>query len=216
MGGQLYNVGSCSVQEEEAVRMSRLFKISGNMKRDGERLYTAPRVDEGQQDSKWLDANPTFVGEIVVDKEGVFRGYCDHIFGNMFYSEDSPYFNQPEYLVGSIIEEHGGYSMKFFKLPNDPDRTPVLFEIHTTEPKRCFWAIENFAGDFFRKEEVRVNLGALAYSEHKEREILDKFSGLDLNTGHLYSFYRNADLVDIAMCWVPCNLVMWCGDEQWV
>ena len=165
--------------------MSKLFKISGNMMMDG----------------KWLEPDPEFAGEIVVDEAGKFCGWCEKLADKK--REDIAKANWQFYLVGTMADENHGYSLQFLELSNVPWRPAVLFEIHTTSGADSIWSAKDPGGGFVPYGNARVDLEELEYSEEHADRVKRRFRAVDININH------NGELIQIAHGWRKRTLVLW-------
>ena len=148
--------------------MSKIFKISGNFTENG----------------KWTKHNPAFEGEIVVNDEGKFYGWCEQFCseGSAGYNCDTVSdINKVRCMVGALAEEGEGYSLLFYKLPNMPLQTPLLYEIHSTSPADCIWSAEDPGGGFVSYGNAEVFVEEISYSEEAINGVRERFSEMDIS-----------------------------------
>ena len=141
--------------------MSKIFKISGNfMMKNGE----------------WKQPDPSFAGEIVVDDDNTFHGYC-----NELYDADTPDLNKTRYLAGVIAtnSETGKEGIAFFKLSNYIEQAPLLYIISGEEG--VWGVIFPWRGDYFIVDEARVKIEEVTYDLKDEQRIKNKFNELDMS-----------------------------------
>lgn len=171
---------------EDGDKMSKIFKISGNYMQDGE----------------WMEPNPAFVGEIVVDETGKFCGWCEELYGR-YKDNDALISGRIRYLVGAIARESNGYSLLFFKLSNCKSLAPLLYEIHSDIHADCYWAAMGFFGGFAAQGNARVTLEELPYSEERADQIKLRFDNLDEEIS------ENSALIQEVSSWQQKTLVLW-------
>lgn len=162
-----------------------IFRISGNMMQDGE----------------WMQPDPAFVGEIVVDEDGKFFGWCDSLYINNREQHSEP--NWQHFLTGAVAEENGGYSLLFFRLSNVIWQPPMVCEIHDTSPADCVWAAKDPGGSFVPQGNARAKLEKLAYSDEYAERIKQRFQEVDTTIDH------NAELIQEVDSWQQKKLVLW-------
>lgn len=175
--------------------MSKIFRISGNFTENG----------------KWAEPDPAFAGEIVVDKEGRFCGYCDELYGDEGgrYTGDNYALNKVRYLVGSVAEKNDGYGVRFYKLSNDPWQAPLIYNQHHAE-NEGFWGaltVLNLPiGDFTYMGEARISLEELPYTEEDADRIKARFGELDISVND----DLNGQMVIRASRWkLPLEGLIW-------
>lgn len=142
--------------------MSKIFKISGNFMEDGE----------------WAQPDPSFTGEIVVDDDNTFHGYC-----NVLHDTDMPVLNKTRYLAGTIAPNgrNGKEGIAFYKLSNYHNQAPLMYII--PELGKCSegeWGAL-YCGTFFMVDKARVEIEEVTYtySIEDEKRIRTKYDELD-------------------------------------
>ena len=140
--------------------MSKLFKISGNFMQYGE----------------WAQPDPSFTGEIVVDDDNTFHGYC-----NELYDTDTPVLNKTRYLAGVIAtnSKTGKEGIAFFKLSNYIEQAPLLYIISGEEG--AWGVIFPWRGDYSMVDEARVKIEEVTYDLKDEQRIENKFNELNMS-----------------------------------
>lgn len=140
--------------------MSTIFKISGNFLENGE----------------WAQPDPSFTGEIVVDDDNTFHGYC-----NELYDGDTPDLNKTRYLAGVIAtnSKTGKEGITFFKLSNYIEQAPLLYIISGEEG--VWGVISPWKGDYFMVDEARVKIEEITYDLKDEQRIKNKFNELNMS-----------------------------------
>lgn len=170
--------------------MSKLFKISGNFTENGE----------------WTIHNPAFAGEIAVDENGKFCGWCEQIYAegsNGHYDEKPCENNKTRCVVGALAEENHGYSLLFFKLSNDEWQTPLSYEIHTDSTADCVWSAKDPGGGFVAQGNAMVTLEEIHYSKSKASRIRNHFRKMYTST------IVNDTLLQEVGSWKKKTLVLW-------
>ena len=140
--------------------MSKIFKISGNFVQNG----------------KWVQPDPSFAGEIVVDDDNTFHGYC-----NELYDTDTPVLNKTRYLAGVIAtnSKTGKEGIAFFKLSNYIEQAPLLYIISGEEG--AWGVIFPWRGDYSMVNKARVKIEEVTYDLKDEQRIENKFNELNMN-----------------------------------
>ena len=171
------------------IKLSKIFKISGNFMQDGE----------------WVKPDPAFEGEIVVDKDGKFCGYCSqpHISESEKYYGENHDNREIRSLVGAVAKEGKGYSLLLFKLSNDDEQMPLSYEIHDASVADCIWSAKDPYGGFVSHGNAKISLSEMPYSEKEAKSIMAKFCEVDKNVGD------NEALICEVDSWQKKALVLW-------
>ncbi len=137
--------------------MSKIFKISGNFVQNG----------------KWAQPDPSFTGEIVVDDDNTFHGYC-----NELYDGDTPDLNKTRYLAGTIAtnSKTGKECIAFLKLSNFIEQAPLVYSASGEEG--VWGAFAPWGTNYFMLDKARVKIEEVAYSLKDEQRIKNKFNEL--------------------------------------
>ena len=145
--------------------MGKLFKIFGNY---------------AQQDDT-LDS--VFIGEVVIDDEGVFRGYYHGSHPHECSSSDD------EWFVIGIMTKHGDKDgAAFYAIPNDDvTRKPTTTLILDLEdPFKSRWSAMNSLGQFIMQGDAEIHLSERPYSVADEARIMSLFNRLNEDNSHYY------------------------------
>ncbi|MBR0133755.1 hypothetical protein IJM16_00610 [Candidatus Saccharibacteria bacterium] len=145
--------------------MSRIFKISGNFKQFGE----------------WMEPDPAFSGEIVVDeKTNEFYGYCHEL-----YAEGVLKSYRLRFIVGAFAPNarNGNQGIAFYKLSNDLNIDPYMYVTpDLTNPESGEWSALGIFGIYFeRVDKSRVMIEEMAYSKEEEKRIKSTYEKIDRN-----------------------------------
>lgn len=141
--------------------MSKIFKISGNFMQYGE----------------WSTPDPSFAGEIVVDDDNTFHGYC-----NELYDSDAPDLDKTRYLAGKIAtnSKTGKECIAFLKLSNFIEQAPLVYSASGEEG--AWGALAPWGTNYYiLDEEARIKIEEVAYSLKDEQRIENKFNELDMS-----------------------------------
>ena len=141
--------------------MSKLFKISGNFKKDG----------------KWGSVDPYFTGEIILVNNDVFYGYLNES-------------KETKYVVGVITEDKNGVTdAQFYIMSNDCGVLPVFCNTQGEggNLKGRWYEMKYHLSNknpytFFPKSSTRITLEKESYSRKAENRIEGKFKDLKQNT----------------------------------
>lgn len=172
------------------MKMSKLFKISGNFTEGGD----------------WIAPAFAFEGEIAVNHEGKFYGWCEQAFIEGVSSQEEAVQRDADKvrsLVGALAEEGDGYSLMFFKLSNDTWQTPLLYEFHSASAADSIWSAEDPGGGFVPWGNAQIYLTEIPYSDAAATHIKDRFGETDI------SISRNDTLIREVDSWQSKNLVLW-------
>ena len=125
---------------------------------------------------EWPTPDPSFTGEIVVDDDNTFHGYC-----NELYDGDTPDLNKTRYLAGVIAtnSKTGKERIAFFKLSNYIEQAPLLYIISGEEG--VWGVISPWKVDYFMVDETRVKIEEVTYDLKDEQRIKNKFNELNTN-----------------------------------
>lgn len=170
--------------------MSKIFKISGVFTRDG----------------SWVEPDPAFEGEIVVNDAGKFYGWCEQFCLEGSESNEVKEFdgfNKTRYLIGALAEEFGGYSVALFKLANVEWQAPIFYETHDVSSADSIWAAKDPGGCFVPYGNARISLTKLPFSENAAVRIKNRFSEANI------SINENDDLLREVESWREKTLVLW-------
>ena len=148
--------------------MSKIFRISGNFVQFGE----------------WAEPDPSFSGEIVVDEDGVFYGFCDEL----YEGDAGPDINRVRYLSGAFGPNgyNGQQGIAFYKMSNYALQSPLMYvapDLNNTY-SGGWYAMDRLGVNFMLQGIAKVFVEEEEYSKEKEISIKTKF-GL-LNTGINY------------------------------
>ena len=140
--------------------MSKLFKISGNFKKNG----------------NWGTPDPYFTGEIILENNDVFYGYL---------SEQ----NETKYVVGVITDdEEGTTNAQFYVMSNDYTVSPVFWNTQGENGElNGRWYEMKYNLDnkhpyiFTPKSAAKVSLEKESYSKKTKNRIESEFSKLKQN-----------------------------------
>ncbi len=170
--------------------MSKLFKISGNFTYGGD----------------WIAPESAFEGEIAVNHDGKFYGWCEQRFvegvsGRKDAIQRSA--DKVRSLVGALAEEGAGYSLTFFKLSNSSLQVPLLYEFHDASAADSIWSAEDPGGGFVPQGNARISLEEIPYSDAATAHIRDRFGETDISISQNDAMIREVD------SWQPKNLVLW-------
>ena len=155
--------------------MDKIYKISGNFRQNG----------------IWSSPDPSFEGEIVVDPEGNFYGYC-----NELYDSDAPEINRTRYLVGYYgSNDCMGEGIAFYKLSNLDIQSPLLYVkedlytenlCHWSSLQYCLVDVDTCCGPgiayapaFIRVDEAEIRLKRARYSKAAAERIKAKYEEID-------------------------------------
>ncbi|MBR3233327.1 hypothetical protein IKG12_00480 [Candidatus Saccharibacteria bacterium] len=140
--------------------MSKIFKISGNFVQNG----------------KWAQPDPSFAGEIAVDDDNTFHGYC-----NELYNGDAPDIDKTRYLAGKIAtnSKTGKECIAFLKLSNFIEQAPLAYSASGEEG--VWGAFAPWSTNCILDEEARVKIEEVAYSLKDEQRIKNEFNGLNMS-----------------------------------
>lgn len=148
----------------------KIFELSGNF----------------QQYGNWAQPDPSFKGEILVDDNGQFTGYCYEL-----YASDSPKINNTRYLVGYYGDNpNSEKGIAFFKLSNLEIQSPLLYVQEDLNEKEGRWsALRNcivtdgicfgIGYDFSVQGLATLAIRELAYSDDAAEKIKEKYEELD-------------------------------------
>ena len=128
------------------------------------------------QYGEWSTPDPSFTGEIVVDDDNTFHGYC-----NELYDTDTPVLNKTRYIAGAIAPNgrNGKEGIAFYKLSNYHNQAPLMYVIpELGEYSEGEWAALDW-GTFFVIDEARVEIEEVTYSIEDEKRIRTKYDELD-------------------------------------
>ena len=170
--------------------MGKIFRISGNFTQNGE----------------WAKPNPAFIGEIVVNEDGKFYGWCEQycVEGVIDLQVGGVYeVDEFRYLIGALAKECDGYSLLFFKLSNAPWQAPLSYEIHDASAADCIWSAKDPSGGFVPRGNAMVSLEEIPYSEAEVEYVKELFCDADI------SINVNDDLVRKVESWHKKTLVLW-------
>ena len=168
------------------MKLSKIFRISGNLMQDGE----------------WMEPDPAFVGEIVADETGKFCGWCEELYGR-YRETDTLISGRIRYLVGAVAEENNGYSIMFFKLANNARLAPLLYETHDVSQADSYWSALGFSGGFAAQGNAKISLEELPYSEEDADRIKMRFNNVDEDID------ENGALIQEVSSWQKKTLVLW-------
>ena len=172
------------------IKMSKIFRISGNYTENGE----------------WAKCSPAFAGKIVVNEMGKFYGWCEQFCTEGSAGHDCGPVNETNKircLVGALAEEGEGYSLLFYKLPSMSLQTPLLYEIHSASAVDCVWSAEDPGGGFVSHGNAEVVVEEIPYSENAAISIRERFCETDI------SLSKNDWLIREVDSWQAKNLVLW-------
>lgn len=158
--------------------MGKIFRISGNLKVDGE----------------WREPDPSFEGEILVDDDDNFIGYCNelyHIRPELEPALKGKY--EFRYLAGSfaVNERSGKQGICYYILSNSSEIESIVCRIPDVEKPEdggdyCYIGPFDM---FLHEGEARISLNEIDYSDEDASRIIDAFVSLDLKE------YMNDSLV---------------------
>lgn len=166
----------------------KIYRISGNF----------------TQHDFWSEPDPGFVGEIVVQEDGLFYGYQEEQYSCYPYS--------PVRYINGVLKQDGvtgAYDIAFLKFSNERNLAPLAYVVSDLYHEIGIWCgMEvgfEIGWDFgepdgdpsaayvyprFRQQgNAKVTLEPIEYSPDKEEEILSKWKEIDLE------FYWNKILV---------------------
>lgn len=150
-------------QEKGGDDMGRIFKLKGNF----------------TQSMKWAnEKSPAFVGEIVIEDDGTFHGYCDELYESDAVGED-----RTRYLAGMSM----GDGIAFYKLSNLEPQLPLFFLVPKVEETIGYWATFSVHGCFKQGAAVVV-LEEQPYSKESEDVIKGIFSDVDRTVNRNYEY----------------------------
>ena len=166
---------------KEVVNLGRIFKISGNFKQDG----------------IWANPIPAFSGEIVIDDNNMFHGYCFELYDAFFLSE----INKTRFLVGAMAPNgaNGKEGVVFYKLSNEPHQLPLIYIVPDLENGDGLWGGIVEDGDrlgvMVAGEAMIDTSETLKQGPKYEAEIKAKFNKLDATI-----FWNNSLLKQTQYC----------------
>lgn len=136
--------------------MGKLFRISGYFK----------------QDEKRGQAEPTFVGEVVMGELPIFWGCCKE-----FGDGDTMRANAISYLVGGFLENRE-IELYFYKMYNNPPQDMLLCMVTSLKQGQGIWATPDGKpdGDFIERNLAQVTVKELLYSDELAQEIYFAFN----------------------------------------
>lgn len=149
-----------------------------------------------------MKPDPVFRGEIVVNQDGKFCGYC-HEVNESAKDSDSLSARKTRSVVGAVAIEGEGYSLLLFKLSNDAKQPPLSYEIHELSNAGCFWSVKDLYGGFIPQGNAKIALEELPYSKEAADRIITKFYEVDNNIGD------NEALICEVDSWQKKTLVLW-------
>ncbi len=147
--------------------MGKIFRISGNLKDHGE----------------WRKPNPSFEGEILVDDEDNFTGYCNELY-SVRPELESELKGRYEFrfLAGSFAKngKDGELGMCFYKMSNSEEIESVVCLVPSLEkPEEGTYFFVGPFNIFLPEDGVRVKLEEVDYSVEEASKIIDSFVNLD-------------------------------------
>ena len=139
--------------------MGKIFKISGNF----------------EQNEEWTE--PGFIGEIAVDDNNRFFGYCAELY-------PCPKEGQERFLYGAFLDdtqnEHG---IIFLKLSNWKRQPVLLYTIRDLETQKDGeWKILDRWGEIAninRQGAAVVSIQEVEYDEARYKDIISRFNRID-------------------------------------
>ena len=158
------------------------------------------------QDGEWAKPDPAFEGEIFVNKEGKFRGYCKQPYVNesaKYYGEEVCSSGTIRPIIGAVAKEGAGYSLVLFKLSNEEYQVPLSYEIHDASLADCIWSVKDPYGGFVPHGNARIVLEEEPYSTEKAKRIISRFDEADKKIGD------NEALICEVDSWEKKSLVLW-------
>lgn len=144
--------------------MGKIFKITGNYMQYG----------------MWAIPDPSFAGEIVVDDDNTFKGYCDEL-----YESEQPDENKLRFLFGKFgkSKENSTDGLVFLKLSNFERQSPLLYVVHDFEDQsNNHWAalrIHFDSAEFEPQGAATIKIEEVEYSAEREKAILDKYNQIE-------------------------------------
>ena len=127
------------------------------------------------QYGEWSTPDPSFVGEIVVDDNNTFCGYCDELYESRK--------SETRFLAGAIAPNgrNGKNGIAFYKMSNDKNQPPLLYIVPELENGKGEWAEASWNKGFFTIDEAMVEIEEkpTAALEEGEKLIKAKFNELD-------------------------------------
>lgn len=143
--------------------MSKLFRISGYFK----------------QGEDWDQAEPAFVGEIVMGELPIFWGCCKE-----FGDGETMRANATSYLVGGFLKNRS-IEFYFYKMYDNSPRDMLLCMVPSLAQGQGVWATQPAGGgDFIERNLAQVIVEKLPYSSELEQKLYATFnSGCPVLTG---------------------------------
>ena len=160
--------------------MGRIFKISGNFEQDG----------------IWSGPGSAFLGEIMVDYDNMFYGYCLESYDGFI-----TVLNRTGFLVGAMAPNgaNGKEGVVFYKLSNEPHQLPLIYIVPDLENGGGLWGEIVEDGDRFGvmiEGEAMIDTSeTLKQGPKYEAEIKAKFNKLDATI-----FWNNSLLKQTQYC----------------
>ena len=147
--------------------MGKIFRISGNFKDHGE----------------WRDPDPSFEGEILVDDDDNFTGYCNELYSVRPELEpDLKGKYEFRFLAGSFANngKNGEKGICFYKMSNSSEIESIVClvpDLHDPE-NGTYYFVGPFT-IFLPEDGIRVKLEEVAFSNEEAGRIIDNFVNLD-------------------------------------
>jgi hypothetical protein len=142
--------------------MGKLFKISGSFEKKG----------------KWSEPVPAFVGEILMQDDHLFIGYCDELHNGKKKPDDTI-----RYLVGSFIDRRDdNKGIEFYKMSNDPAFAPILYTVkNLTNEETGIWGAyfdENGSFCFYPHGQAKVTVEEQPCNKRAAERVKARFEEL--------------------------------------
>ena len=137
--------------------MGKIFEISGNVRENGE----------------WIQPEPSFRGEIALCDDGHIRGYCDEA-----HEAKEP----RRYIYGKFGKSKRSKKdgLVFFKLTKTDSVPTLLFVINDLDGNSDNEWAEMHGLGYRPKDEAKIVLEEIEYSQEKYDEIVAQFKELGI------------------------------------
>ena len=141
----------------------RIFEICGNFEQNG----------------RYAEPSPSFVGLLAVDENDRFVGYCKEL-----YESNQPEENRLRFLCGGFFGvDHGHKGIVFLKLSNFTRQKPLLYGMADLQKEESGKWLSLYIDDggigFDIQGGAIVTTTEKMFSDEEYQAILDKYSELD-------------------------------------